>query len=93
VPLDQDMLGDLGEHLREAREHPWPSTCSRGLGQRTVGAAEDGLGMAGDEDAAGDGGGGAPESPSRVRARALCLRGGRAPCLAVAERRRRQASG
>jgi hypothetical protein len=26
--LGEDLLGGLGEYLREAREHPWSSTCS-----------------------------------------------------------------
>jgi hypothetical protein len=44
--------------------------------------AENGLGMAGDGGATGDGGGGAPEWPGRVSARALCLGGGCASRLA-----------
>jgi hypothetical protein len=54
MPLGEDMLGVLGEHLCEAREH-----LLQGLGQRTLDAAEDGLGAAGDRSVAGDGGGGA----------------------------------
>jgi hypothetical protein len=46
----------LGEHLL------------RGLGQRTLGAVENGLGTAGDGGTVGDGGGGTPEWPGRVGA-------------------------
>ena len=51
----EDLLGGLGEHLREAREH-----MPGGLGERTLGAVKDGHG------AAGDGGDGVPEWPGRV---------------------------
>ena len=38
VPLGKDLLGCLGKHLCEAREHPWVSTCSAAcLGQCTLG--------------------------------------------------------
>jgi hypothetical protein len=40
----QDLLGGLGEHLHEAHEY---LLCV--LGQRTLGAAEDGLGAVGTE--------------------------------------------
>ena len=77
------MRAPLGEHLL------------RGLGQRTLGVAEDGLCTAGDEGTAGDGGSGTSERPGRVGARVLHLRGGRAPRLAgpAMECWRRQASG
>jgi hypothetical protein len=57
APLGKDLFGGLGKHLREAREHPW-AYLLRGLGHRTLSAAEYGLGTMGDEGAAGDGGGG-----------------------------------
>jgi hypothetical protein len=44
VPLGEDLLSSLGEHLREGREH-----LLRGLGQRTQGVAEDRLGAEGME--------------------------------------------
>jgi hypothetical protein len=81
APLGKDLLGGLGEHLCEAREN-----LLRGLGQRTLGAVEDGLGVAGDRGAAGDGGGGTPEWPGRVGVRALRL------AWPATERRRRHAS-
>jgi hypothetical protein len=92
--LGENLLGGLGEHLREAREHPWAREhLLRGLGQRTLGAAEDGLGAVGDGGVR-DGCDGAPEWPSRVGGR-VRLGGSHASRLAgpVAERWRRHASG
>jgi hypothetical protein len=61
VPLGKDLLGGLGETLREAREDPWASTCSVAWASTLWAPAEDGLGVMGDGGATGDGGGGAPE--------------------------------
>ena len=61
APLGEDLLGGLGEHLREPREH-----LLRDPGQRILGVVEDEHGAAGDRGAAGDDGGSAPEWPGRV---------------------------
>jgi hypothetical protein len=95
VPLGEDLLGSLCEHLREAREHPWAREhLLRRLGQRTLGAAEDGLGAVGNGGVR-DGCNGVLEWPSRVGGRALRLGGSHASHLAglEAERWRRHASG
>jgi hypothetical protein len=83
APLGEDLLGGLGEHLREARKH-----LLRCLGQRTLGMAEDGYGTA------GDGCDGVSKWLDRVSGQVLPLEGGRAPRLAgpAAERRRWQVS-
>jgi hypothetical protein len=44
APLGEDMLGALGEHLCEEREH-----LLRALVQRTLGVSKDGLGASGVE--------------------------------------------
>ena len=70
--LGEDLLGGLGEHLCEAREH-----LLRGLGQRTLGVAEDRLSATRDRGTTGDDSSSAPERPSRVSTRALHLGGGK----------------
>jgi hypothetical protein len=91
MPLGEDLLGGLGEHLPGVHEHLGRASTRApllgSLAQLTLGTVEDGHGAARDGDAAGDGGDGAPELPGRVG-------GGRAPRLArpTTERWRRQAS-
>jgi hypothetical protein len=93
MPLGEDMLDVLGEHLCEAREHPWASTCSGAWASAPWTRRRMGFGAAGDRSVAGDGGGGAPGWPSRVGTRALRLGGSRAPRLAGPVAKRWLASG
>jgi hypothetical protein len=72
--LGKDLLGSLGEHLARRASTPGRAPAPAcNLGQRTLGAAEDRLGMTGDGGVEGDGGSGASEWLGKVGTRALRL--------------------
>jgi hypothetical protein len=83
APLGEDLLGGL-----------WVSTCSEVWANTPWAWQRTGLAWWGMEAPQGDGGGGAPEWPGMVGARALHLQCSRAPWLArpATEHHRRQAS-